>query len=101
MPEAVVASTKRMGPEGRCAEALATKVPNKDRVRQRHTVPLGMRDQKTGTTGLHPHLEKHGCRPYKEEGVKRGVDCLMQAEHHLDRGYGKDGHALAEFRTHG
>src|ERR1700733_11122434 len=100
IPEAAVASTKRMGPEGRWAEALAMLVPSRHKRRQRQTLPLGMRDQKTGTTGLHPHLEKHGCRPYQEEGVKRSVDRLVQAEHHLERGDGKHGYALAELRTH-
>src|SRR5580704_257472 len=100
MPEAAVASTKRMGPEGRCAAALATKVPNKDRVRQRRTFPLGMRDQKTGTTGLDPHFDEHGCRPYQEEGVEGRVDRLVQPEHHLERGHSKHGRALAYFRTH-
>ena len=101
MPEAVVASTKRMGPEGRWAAALATKDPNKEKVRQRRSVPLGMRDQKTGTTRLHPHLDKHGCRPYQKESVERGVDRLVQAQHHLDRGHDKHGHTLAYLGTDG
>ena len=55
-----------------------------------------MRDQKTGTAGLHPHFKKHGCRPYQEEGVERSIDRLVQSQDHLDSGHGKHSYALAD-----
>ncbi len=58
---------------------LLSGFPAEHKRRQRRTVLLGMRDQKTGTTGIHPHFEKHGRRSYQEEGIERGIDRLVQS----------------------
>src|ERR1700733_3925313 len=101
MPDAAVASTKRMGPEGRCATALEIRVPRKHEIKQRRTVRSGMRNQETGTAGVHPHFQKHGRRSHQEEGVEGSVDRLVEAQYHLDCGHEKYRHTLAGLRAHG
>src|SRR6202044_4219408 len=98
MPEAAVASTKRIGPDGRCAHALEIRLSSRHKMTEGRR-GSGMRDQQAGTTGVHPHFDQHGRRSHEKESVERGIDRLVEAQHHFYRGNSEYCYVLAGFRA--
>src|SRR5271168_2245313 len=101
MPDAAVASTKRIGPEGRCGEtAPAEKLHSRRTTTESPNLRSGMRYQKAGAARFQPHLQKHSRWAHDEEGVEGRIDRLVKAQNHLNRCHCNYGQDLAGLRAH-